>query len=189
MARARWEIQGKTYWPDKRPRLIKKLHPSDVVPGNPVTTSKLDGFSAWYTYIIDPPETPIKLDMELDVPAYGVIIMTPTEEARNHALVTGTEPEWDQILTGTFIIKLPNGVKKARYKRVRVGLRCVASWRGDIERSGEDDILFETEMISGDEQPEGNVIDGEQRWVHPPGCHSLQVPILHPNFLLTPRNG
>ena len=94
---------------------------------------------------------------------WGLIFLTPPEEAKIHGQLSGTEPVFDHILHGRFEMHLPPGVESIKYRSLKVGVRTEARWMGEIERSGQTDILFQRELQSGQDVPEGNIINGGEK--------------------------
>ena len=102
----------------------------------------------WYTAVKrNPPETVIAPALNLDIPSYGIIFLTPPEDAKVDAAVRGIhEPEFDHVLTGTFEITLPEHLESIQYETIRVGVKCVAKLDMGVARGIEEDEMFRREM-------------------------------------------
>ena len=126
----------------------------------------------WYTAIKRvPPYPALQPALNLDIPSYGVIFLTPPEDAKSDAIARGLdEPEYDHVLTGTCEITLPEGLETVRYESIRIGVRCVATLNMGLDRGVEEDEMFKTEQVFEDGNV-GKVIEGSlnvsiQLWFH-----------------------
>ena len=155
--------QGDLYWHPEKPQTLGDLHPSLTLPDNPIKNEGRDVITSWHTVTTTPDASPVKLGLKLECPSWGLIILTPPEEAKIHAQLTGVEPVYDHVLHGRFEMTLPPEVKSIKYKSVRVGFKTIAIWRGNAERSGEVDVLFQRELQAGQNVPKGNIIHGGEK--------------------------
>ena len=167
VTRGRYEDAAHHFYPPDSPAYSRLSHPFQELPGNHIafpmdnTTLEMKTLRSWHTYTLSSPGA-LKIAMNLNVPSFGLVFMTPTEQAKLAAQTTGTLPLYEQTLSGSFEVTLPLNVPRLRYKRVTVGLESIANWSKATSRAAETDVLFRREDVLREGSQEGYVIDGKE---------------------------
>ena len=124
----------------------------------------------WYAKISrHPTGTEVEPELDLNIPSYGVIFMSPPEDAKLDAELRGGEAEWDHVLTGTFEIVLPGGVESVAYKSIKIGVESIARLHMGLGRGIEEDDILRRELMFEDDSIE-KTIHGSLNVSHHPLC-------------------
>jgi hypothetical protein len=147
------DLNGHTPWPaDYRYNGIPDITNPNVVRSGIIPVP-------WFTHVSSPPYNNIKLDIDIDVPAFGIVFMNPPEEAIHYAAQQDTHPVYKMMLNGDLVVKLPLGCAAIRYESIRIGFRAECRLYKDVKAKPEITTLYEvTKDIPG------GVITGEQRY-------------------------
>jgi hypothetical protein len=105
------------------------------------------------------PNAPIRPKLDLAIPQYGVVFMSPPEDARVHVEDTRTEPIYTQYLSGDLHVKLPAGCEPKRVESIYIGFKAYSKLVLDPKRPAVED-----ELCSIGHEIRDSGIDGEARW-------------------------